>query len=83
MNITPEMVQAWTRLQAYSQAIKTFVNQTPLEKEVIAAIDVIDNSDFMVPIEEVRDEMERAASLPVDPAEWGDVTATDMAAHQR
>lgn len=97
MDITPEMIEAWKTLQEVTYTIKRFVAPTAMEKRMIEAVDILDNSNFMVPIEEVRNEMETAAQFlhneengydvleaeRPDPAEWGDTTREDMARHQR
>lgn len=52
IHITPEMIAAWRTLQAYGAKIPRYVNPTAEEREVADAINVLDNSDWMVPIEE-------------------------------
>ena len=48
--ITPEMIAAWRTLQAFAERNR---HNTSIDylKEAADAIDVLDNSDFMVPIE--------------------------------
>lgn len=82
MNITPEMVAAWRTLQnAAADAYR-------LQPQVRDAINVLDNSDFMVPIEDAEDGPKASQSGDInaddtlDPGEWGDTTRADMAAHQ-
>lgn len=83
MQITPEMMRAWADLQGFAKTVRKYVNATSLERAVSDAIDVLDDSDFMVPIEEAANEAETAAQFAAaDPAEWGDTTAEDMARHQ-
>lgn len=49
--ITPEMIAAWRTLQAFAERAR---NNTVIGglAEAAEAIDVLDNSDFMVPIED-------------------------------
>jgi hypothetical protein len=56
MRITPEMIAAWSTLQDYALTVRQFANATMGERKVADAIDVLDNSNFLVPIEEARDE---------------------------
>lgn len=96
MDITPEMIEAWKTLQEVTYTIKRFVAPTAMEKRMIEAVDILDNSDFMVPIEEAGREAEAAHDCDtlghlrcsentarLGPAEWGDTTREDMARHQR
>lgn len=53
--ITPEMVAAWSVLQNFATVVRATTNPTAGELAVMEAINVLDNSDFMVPIERVRD----------------------------
>lgn len=84
--ITPELSAAWRTLQNFRTGQST-------DKEIADAIDVLDNSDFMVPVEDAEldtenDRLKAAGYLvikgdePLDPAEWGDTTRQDMARHQ-
>ena len=89
--ITPEMIAAWRTLQDFARHARP---NSPVKK----AIDVLDISDFMVPIERAEDERRpipqistqsamtgkiyRSDIQPLDPAEWGDTTREDMARHQ-
>ena len=45
MDITPEMIAAWRTLQDFAKFARP---GSPVKK----AIDALDNSDFMVPLEE-------------------------------
>lgn len=58
MQVTPEMIEAWKTLQEVTYTIKRFVAPTAMEKRMIEAVDILDNSDFMVPIEEAGREAE-------------------------
>lgn len=82
--ITPEMSAAWRTLQAAAKGAYR------LQPEVRKAINIIDNSDFMVPIEDAEletehDRLKEAGYLVIksgealDPAEWGDTTRQDIA----
>lgn len=82
MNVTPEMIEAWRTLQnAAAGAYR-------LQPQVRDAINVLDNSNFMVPIEDTEYESKAAQSGDInaddtlDPGNWGDTTREDMAAHQ-
>jgi hypothetical protein len=48
--ITPEMVAAWRTLQAFALRVRQGSHQ--LAAEAAEAVDALDNSNFMVPIEE-------------------------------
>lgn len=73
--ITPEMSAAWRTLQAAAKGAYR------LQPDVRDAINVLDNSDFMVPVEDA--ELETTPSAPaLDPAEWGDTTREDIARRQ-
>lgn len=92
--VTPEMVAAWRTLQNFALTTKgTHRRPLPWESELAQAIDVLDNSDFMVPIQDAEldtenDRLKAAGYLvikgdePLDPAEWGDTTREDIARHQ-
>lgn len=49
--ITPEMIAAWRTLQAWARDIKSEMYPSEADRQAADAIDVLDNSDFMVPIE--------------------------------
>lgn len=97
MNITPEMAEAWSTLQKYSATVRQFLAPTMMERAVCWAIDTLDNSDFMVPVEEAGCEDRQTDhdcdalghprcsdyTAPLEPAEWGDTTREDMARHQQ
>lgn len=51
INITPEMIVAWHTLQAYAE-------DGSGDSHVIRAINIIDNSDFMVPIQDAAEKAE-------------------------
>lgn len=61
-NITPEMVAAWRTLQDFARSANP---TSPVKK----AIDVLDNSDFMVPIEEAGECGDTSAGLPEPPCD--------------
>ena len=50
--ITPEMIAAWRTLQQWARAVCAEPSPLEIDKAAAKAIDVLDNSDFMVPIEE-------------------------------
>ena len=54
--ITSEMIAAWRTLQAFAERNR---HNTSIDylKEAAHAIDVLDNSDYMVPIEEAEEEV--------------------------
>lgn len=66
MNITPEMMSAWETLQSFAKTVPRYVNATALERSVADAIDVLDDSDFMAPIDEAVNEREMAAQFAAD-----------------
>lgn len=96
--ITPEMVAAWRTLQEFARSCADS-STISITQSAIEAIDVLDNSDFMVPIEEAGDEerpipqittqsamtggIHRSQIQPLDPGEWADTTREDMARRQR
>lgn len=61
--ITPEMIAAWRTLQESSRNMKKYVNLAPHERRLMKAIDVLDNSDYMVPIERAEEDAQDAATL--------------------
>ena len=53
--ITPEMIAAWRTLQAFARDhSRNSLNE--LSREAAEAVNVLDNSDFMVPIENAEHE---------------------------
>lgn len=53
--ITPEMIAAWRTLQAFARDhSRNSLNE--LSREAAEAVNVLDNSDFMVPIEDAEHE---------------------------
>lgn len=60
--ITPEMIAAWRTLQEFSRVLKQERSPHHLDEGAAKAIDVLDNSDFMVPIEEAGDERAEQAA---------------------
>ena len=52
MEITPEMIAAWRKLRNFAYCTRGVAAPQPWETELVGAIDVLDNSDYMVPIEE-------------------------------
>jgi hypothetical protein len=55
--ITPELSAAWRTLQSFAAQNRHAISMVGVNaaEEVAKAIDVIDNSDFMVPVEEAGD----------------------------
>lgn len=94
--ITPEMIAAWRTLQAWALAVKRENYPAEVDVQAAEAIDVLDNADYMVPLERAEEAAsgegpdvadwnspEDAVYDQPDPAEWGDTTRDDMARHQR
>lgn len=52
VRITPEMITAWRMLQNYAAKLPRYVNPTTEEKALAEAINVLDNSNWMVPIQD-------------------------------
>lgn len=50
-NITPEMIAAWRTLQAWALDVRAETGTSEADSRAAEAIDVLDDSDFMVPIE--------------------------------
>lgn len=61
--ITPEMIAAWRTLQSFAERNR---HNTSIDylKEAADAIDVLDNSDFMVPIEDAEGDANDHVGLP-------------------
>lgn len=54
--ITPEMIAAWRKLQNFAYCTRGAAKPQPWKTELVEAIDALDNSNFMVPIEEAGEE---------------------------
>lgn len=57
--ITPEMIAAWRTLQEFAQTIRAEPLVGEKVRKAQEAVDVLDNSDFMVPIEEAEESVVR------------------------
>lgn len=65
--ITPEMIAAWRKLRNFAYCTRGVAAPQPWETELVGAIDVLDNSDYMVPIEEAGECGDTSAGLPEPP----------------
>lgn len=85
MEITDEMITALNDLRAWAGTVRHSKSATEDERRAQEALDLLDNADFFATIDDAADEGENLASRTggTDPAEWGDTTAEDMAAHQK
>lgn len=86
MHITPEMITALSDLRNFANAVRPEIYPVEVDRLAQKAIDLLDNADFFMAIDEAANEREITAQFAagsVDPAEWGDTTAEDMADHQK
>lgn len=86
MQITDEMITALNDLRAWAGTVRYSKSATEDERRAQEALDLLDNADFFAVIDDAANEKETVAQFAagaVDPAEWGDTTAEDMAAHQK
>lgn len=82
MQITDEMIVALNELREFAKVPSVFHSL----RRAQYAFNVLDNADFFTAIDDAANERETLAQFAagsVDPAEWGDTTSADMAAHQR
>lgn len=68
-NITPKMIEAWRTLQSYAEKLPRYVNPTAEETALADAINVLDNSDFMVPIQDAGECGDISTGLPETPCD--------------
>lgn len=86
MDITREMITALTDLRVFAKAVRAELYPPEMDRRAQQAVELLDNADFFTEIDmtanetEVSDQFEAGAT---DPAEWGDTTSADMAAHQK
>lgn len=85
MQITKEMITALGDLRVFATAVRAERHPLEVDRRAQEAVDLLDNADFFAAIDDAANEGENLASRTggVDPAEWGDTTAEDMARHQR
>lgn len=69
MDITPEMVEAWRTLQEFARRIRREPLAGRLVRDAQQAIDVIDNSNWMVPVEDAGICGDQSAGLPEPPCD--------------
>lgn len=67
--ITPEMIAAWRTLQAYAEKLPRYVNPTTEETALADAIRILDNSDYMAPIQDAGECGDISAALPEPPCD--------------
>lgn len=64
--IAPELSAAWRTLKNFAFTTKgSHCRPQPWESELAQAIDVLDNSDFMVPVEDAAHEADATPRTPV------------------
>lgn len=56
--ITPEMIAAWHTLQNWARAVRAETYPQEIDLKAAKAIDVLDNANWMVPIERAEEERE-------------------------
>jgi hypothetical protein len=54
--ITPEMIDSWQTLQGWARAVKVEGSPLEIDRRAAQAINILDNSGFMAPIEEAAEE---------------------------
>ena len=86
MDITSEMITALNDLRAFAEAVRAEMYPPEVDRRAQQAVELLDNADFFTAIDDAAADREASALLTagsVDPAEWGDTTGADMAAHQK